>query len=184
MGCLWGRMGARTAGRARAVEAAGSGGLTASCWRSVSQPDLTLPVLPLALLSSLLRVSRSSLTPSGQGVAEEATLLRGDPRQRHLYFVSRMNRKKRRPSTRSMRCRRPRRSARCLLPTCLPSSESLSPRHRPRAPVSTAQCSVPQLLTLGGSLLCARKRPVNTVLSKTGPGSLFSQNFYFSEQDS
>lgn len=67
MGGLWGRRGARIAGRARAVEAAVSGGLTASCWRSVSQPDLTLPVSTLALLSSLLQVSRSSLSPPGQG---------------------------------------------------------------------------------------------------------------------
>ena len=84
------------------------------------------------LLLCFPRFSRSPEAPSALlGRAEEATLLHGDPRQRHLYFVSRMNKKKRRPSTRSTHCRRPRRSARCLHPTCLPSSESLSPRHRP-----------------------------------------------------
>lgn len=78
--------GARIAGRARAVEAAVSGGLTASCWRSVSQPDLLLLIFQLLLCFP--RFSRSPEAPSAL-LAGPGKLLSfmGIPDKRHLYFV-------------------------------------------------------------------------------------------------
>lgn len=92
-------------------------------------------VLPLPLLSSFDLMSRTPGESQGS-----PPLLPGGPRHSHLFFVSRMNRRKRRPSTRNMLCRRPRRSARCRHPTCRLSSESTTPVPAPRAAVLTASC--------------------------------------------
>lgn len=65
-------------------------------------------------------------------------------RHSHLFFVSRMNRKKKRPSTRNTLCRRPRRSARCLRPTCPRSSESAVPASLPPGSCASSQVINPK----------------------------------------
>ena len=87
----------------------------------------------LCLLSPLPSCSSPLLSPALLGRAKGPPLPCGGPRHTHVFLVSRMSRRKRRPSTRSTHCRRPRRSARCPRPTCPLSSESAAPRHAPRA---------------------------------------------------
>lgn len=76
-------------------------------------------VPPVPLPSSCDLISRAPGESQGS-----PPLLPGSARHSHLFFVSRMNRRKRRPSTRNTHCRRPRRSARCRHPTCRLWSES------------------------------------------------------------
>lgn len=176
-GSLQGRGKTRMAGHAGAEEAAVSRSLRP--W----PPDVSGPTSPHPASFPLLLPIFLTVPGLLLGRAPGAALLHRDSRPVPLCFVSRMSRKKRRLSTRSTPCRRPRRSARCLHPTCLPSSESAAPAPRPPGSCAHLQLLTSELIyswgregacSVSGKALCIRCEQDRVSI----------QSFYFSEQNS